>query len=219
MQKYKIQLELTSPCLPGAGEGWGSIIDTDLVFDSFGLPYFPARRLKGALKESAIEVVEIMQYADISYFNQDIVKYVFGIPGDIKGGKVHFSNLYLPQYDKVSAWCRWALQEYNNILSPEVIISVLTEIRQQTSINKNGIAEDYSLRTMRALKAGMFFEGEVYFLNKDDEVTDLMALSCENLRRIGTMRNRGFGSVNCALLTENQNIFEKTISKLEKEVG
>jgi hypothetical protein len=78
---------------------------------------------------------------------------------------------------------------------------------------------DSFCRTMRALKAGMFFEGEVYFLNKDDEVTDLMALSCENLRRIGTMRNRGFGSVNCALLTENQNIFEKTISKLEKEVG
>ncbi|MGI6308496.1 MAG: RAMP superfamily CRISPR-associated protein [Dethiobacteria bacterium] len=219
MQKYRIQLELTSPCLPGAGEGWGSVIDTDLVFDSSGLPYFPARRLKGALRESAVEVMEMMQNAKISYFDQDLIKHVFGTPGDIEGGKIYFSNLHLPQYDEVSAWCRWALQEYNNILSPDVITNVLTEIRQQTSINEDGLAENHSLRTVRVLKTGLSFEGEISLLSKNETAIDLLALSCANLHRLGTMRNRGFGRVKCSLLAGNQNIFEKTINKLEKKVG
>ncbi len=219
MQKYRIQLELTSPCLPGAGEGRGSVIDTDLVFDSCGLPYFPARRLKGALRESANEVIEMLQQAKISYFEQGLIEHIFGVPGDIEGGKIYFSNLHLPQYDEVSAWCRWALQEYNNILSPDVITNVLTELRQQTSINENGIAEDHSLRTVRVLKTGLSFEGEISLLSKNETAIDLLALSCANLHRLGTMRNRGFGCVKCSLFAGNQNIFGYAIDKLEKEAG
>jgi CRISPR/Cas system CSM-associated protein Csm3 (group 7 of RAMP superfamily) len=229
LQGYKIRLEFISPGLPGAGEGWGSVIDTDLVFDSLGLPYFPARRLKGALKESALETLEMMLLANIPAFKKelrdDLIEIAFGKPGSAQGGLINFSNLNLPQYDKVSLWCKWALQEYSNILSPDIIINTFTEIRQQTSINERGVADDHSLRTVRVLKAGIVFEGEVSFYEAGADyeavtkIIDLLVLSCANLRYLGTMRNRGFGRVRCTLLKNNSNCFDETIDRLAKEAN
>lgn len=47
MAVFTFNLELLSDTLIGSGEGWGATIDTDVVFDDFGLPYIPARRVKG----------------------------------------------------------------------------------------------------------------------------------------------------------------------------
>ena len=46
MSEYIVTISLESNCLLGSGEGWGSVVDADIVFDNIGLPYFPARRLK-----------------------------------------------------------------------------------------------------------------------------------------------------------------------------
>lgn len=220
MQKYKIRVEFTSPSLPGAGEGWGSVIDTDVIFDSWGLPYLPARRFKGALKGSALEVVEMLAQSGIEIFPDCIIAKTFGQRD--KEGQVDFSNLHLPQYQEVSAWCRWAMQEYSNVLSPEVMINTFTEIRQQTAINEYGVADDYSLRTIRVLKADITFEGlvSIYKNNHDDygDVVKLLALACANLRQLGTMRNRGLGQVRCSLWCNGSNVSQLVIDKLAREV-
>lgn len=218
MKEYIIRLEFISPGLPGVGEGWGSIIDTDIVFDSLGLPYFPGRRLKGLLKESARQVFEMLDLSGATYFDDDLINKAFGKPGSIEGGEIIFTNLQLPDYKDVSMWCRWALTQYNTILSPDVIINAFTEIRQQTAINEKGIADDNSFRTVRVLKAGTVFEGNacIKYDNSDNDIEDLLALACINLRRLGTMRNRGFGKVKCALLYKGKDLSEQSIKRIEK---
>lgn len=218
MQDYKIRIEFTSPSLPGAGEGWGSVIDTDVIFDTYGLPYLPARRLKGALKNSALEIIDMLTLSGISSFEAGVVDKAFGLPGFAEG-QVCFSNMYLPQYQQVSAWCRWALQEYSGVLSPDVIINTFTEIRQQTAINKDGLVANHSLRTLRVLKSGMVFEGTVSFINNNADIINLLALACANLRQIGTMRNRGFGQVECSLLENGHNVSHSVIEHLAKGVS
>ena len=43
----KITIKLLSDALINSGEGFGAIIDSDVVFDDIGLPYIPAKRIKG----------------------------------------------------------------------------------------------------------------------------------------------------------------------------
>ena len=54
----KAKIELLSDLCTSAGDGQASIVDTEVCFDDFGLPFIPAKRLKGLLKESLIEVLE-----------------------------------------------------------------------------------------------------------------------------------------------------------------
>jgi CRISPR/Cas system CMR subunit Cmr4 (Cas7 group RAMP superfamily) len=61
MKTYTLKLTLLSPCLIGSGEGFGAVIDSDIVFDEFGIPYIPAKRIKGCLRDSAIEVCEMFK--------------------------------------------------------------------------------------------------------------------------------------------------------------
>ena len=219
MSEYKIVITLESNCLLGSGEGWGSIIDADIVFDNIGLPYFPARRLKGCIRESAEEILEMMEYAGIKKFGKQQFDLIFGKSGDIDGAEVIFNNLYLPNYKDVVLWCGWALKEFKCALSPEIIVNSFTNIRHQTSINEKGIADDKSLRTCRVLKSGLKFEGSVTVKNKNSDILDLLALSCLNLRHIGAMRNKGYGEVGCSLRKEADNISTRCIERLEREVN
>ena len=59
MLNYQIKIILKSDTLIGSGEGFGSIIDTDVVFDDLGIPYIPAKRVKGIMLESAEELNEM----------------------------------------------------------------------------------------------------------------------------------------------------------------
>jgi CRISPR/Cas system CMR subunit Cmr6 (Cas7 group RAMP superfamily) len=43
---YKIILKTLSDTLIGSGKSSGTIIDSDIVFDSHCLPYIPAKRIK-----------------------------------------------------------------------------------------------------------------------------------------------------------------------------
>ena len=53
MKSYTIEIQLISDAIIGSGEGFGSLIDTDIVFDGLGVPFIPARRIKGCLRDAA----------------------------------------------------------------------------------------------------------------------------------------------------------------------
>ncbi len=218
MTGYSINISLLSDCLLGSGEGWGSVVDADIVFDSIGLPYFPARRLKGCIRESAKEVIEMMDDAGIKKFSKNIERDVFGSAGEVKGAKVIFNNLLIPNYEDVARWCGWANEKYKNAISPEVIVTSFTSIRQQTAIDDKGIADDKSLRTARVLKAGLEFKGTVLIRQETQEIVDLLAFACANLRYVGTMRNKGYGRISCAFKKEDSDLIKECIERLEKEV-
>jgi len=86
----------------------------------------------------------------------------------------------------------------------------------QTRIDDEGIADDHSLRTIRVIRKGLTFEGEIktQIPNADSEF--LLELACANLRRIGTKRNRGLGEVKCSL---NGSDIKDKIQKLKTAGG
>ena len=86
MSVFKLNLKLLSDTLIGSGEGWGAIIDNDIVFDDFGLPYIPARRVKGCLRESALEVMEMFEQSGISFASRGDIGTLFGKPGQSESG-------------------------------------------------------------------------------------------------------------------------------------
>jgi len=214
MRTFSMELILESPCLIGSGEGFGSLIDSDIVFDELGIPYIPAKRVKGCLRDSAIEVCEMFSQSGIKIFdlsqeNSDnkfkIVSKVFGKPGSQYNAPVYFSNLIIRDYEELAKWLKYLGKKYNDIFNRESIINQYTEIRQQTSIDEeSGTAKKHSLRTIRVAKRGLIFEGTIDFEEEGEDMIKLIYFACENFRRFGTKRNRGLGKVKCELY-ENKN--------------
>ncbi|MBI5207064.1 MAG: hypothetical protein HY934_04655 [Candidatus Firestonebacteria bacterium] len=143
MKNLKIEIKLLSDTLIGSGEGFGAIIDTDIVFDDLGIPYIPARRIKGCLRESAEQVCEMLKIFNIPLKS---ISEIFGT-GE-KPSLLTFSNLTIEEYEKNRQWLGYFAEEYKNIISKDAILDTFTMIRQQTALDK-GIAREHSLRTIR----------------------------------------------------------------------
>ncbi|GBD96762.1 MAG TPA: hypothetical protein ENG83_07470 [Nitrospirae bacterium] len=204
MKQYILKLELISPALIGSGEGFGAIIDTDIVFDEVGIPYIPAKRIKGCLRDSAMEIREMLNSSGISFPVE--TEKAFGKPGDSKSAPVYFSNLTIDNYEDNKKCLEYFLKsgEYNDILSRERILETFTETRQQTRIGLDGVAYDHSLRTIRVIKKDTTFYGDIFIEEKDDEdIINTLLFGCLNFCHIGTKRNRGFGEVRCILLDKS----------------
>ncbi|MHB2156394.1 RAMP superfamily CRISPR-associated protein [Calditrichota bacterium GD2] len=214
--RYTIRLTLESDTLTGSGEGFGAVIDNDIVFDELGLPYIPAKRIKGCLRQSAEEVNDMLVLSNLSeQFNLDEV---FGKQGSEESAPVFFHNLYLEDYDNLRSWLKYYLnqEEWKQFLSPEIILDYFTILRQQTAIDEEkGKAKEHSLRTSRVLRKGISFVGEINFWSEDKRMIEVLSLACRNLRYIGTRRNRGFGKIKCKLLKNDSPISSEILEETE----
>jgi len=107
------------------------------------------------------------------------------------------------------------MNEYQDIITRESIINQYTELRQQTAIDEGtGTAQEHSLRTIRVAKRGISFTGTIDIEEANDDLIALLYFACKNLRRIGTKRNRGFGSIECKLYEDSKEI--NFLAKLEE---
>ena len=209
MLNYQIKIILKSDTLIGSGEGFGSIIDTDVVFDDLGIPYIPAKRVKGIMLESAEELNEMFHVLNK---NIDIGK-IFGEKGT-KEGLAHFSNLHLENYANIREWLEY-YRKKTKIINKQNIIAHMTSIRYSTSIdNKTNIAKEGSLRTERIINSGKNFVSDIDF---PEELEENIALICQNVRRIGTKRTRGLGEIEVLLLKNGQSVNDIALKKLESE--
>ena len=52
----KLRITLRSDLCAGSGESFGNSVDTDICISDAGLPYIPARRLKGCLRAEAVQL-------------------------------------------------------------------------------------------------------------------------------------------------------------------
>lgn len=201
---YTLTLTTESYLLTSSGEG-GVLIDTDVVFHSTGFPIIPARRIKGMLKESLEEVLEISGKQEQEL--KEIVISLFGESGrSTYEGKLLFHSLMLHNWEQKVAVEIAANPEYG-AFKPDFIKTYFTAEIQQTAIGRvdrkdevEGVAKRRSLRNYRVIKPGISFEGLL-------ETTAALTLEQEkflerailNLRNAGTRRNRGFGKVKCEL--------------------
>jgi len=211
-QILTVKLKLLSDALIASGEGQGALIDSDVLFDSYGLPYIPGRRFKGCLREAAREVQLMLKHSDLSLpFD---IEQVFGLPGQSEAPQVYFSGLYPPDYDLNRDWLYYLQKK--NVLTPEDTSNALCDIRYQIAIEDDpskspGVTKDHSLRTMRVLSKDFVFEGSITVNSEwSPLIKNTLLLAAQQLEDIGVgaKRKRGFGWISCELWHDQKNLSE-----------
>ena len=182
---YQLVITLQSALCAADGDGFASVIDTDIVTDTHGIPYIPARRLKGCLHEAAEEFVEREQ-----------IDAIFGRRGEKESGSLHIGNAILSDYSSVLA--------ASSHIPAQRVTELFTESIASTAIGEEGSADENSLRFMRAVSARAPWNREkpLVFLADveiDETLAEQFGRICKALRHIGYKRNRGFGAVSCRL--------------------
>jgi len=88
----RMTITLLSDMCCGTGEGDGINLDTTTAFDEMGLPFIPAKRLKGLLRESA----EFLADYHPRYDSQ-VVTRLFGGPNG-ESGAIRLDNAVISDY-------------------------------------------------------------------------------------------------------------------------
>lgn len=172
MGKLTVTIKTLSPLHLGSGQE-NIIVDSDVVYDHYGMPYFPAKRFRGALYESALELAEMAEEREgLTEHNVDAF---FGRDTSRKT-VLRISNFYLTDeqgtpYESLCKQWKYLQQKYAGLLTPEDVLSVYTTMRYYTSIHPTkGIALSGSLHNMRVVKKNLVFQGTIEW---DHDVFDL----------------------------------------------
>lgn len=195
MSHYKLSITLLSDLCVSDGGVYNSSLDMDVVYDTLGIPFIPAKRLKGCLRECAHELTESGLPVSVGT--------LFGEKDD-RPGIVRISNAYPEHYDDYRA----EIQKNPDavIYHPQNVLKNFTYIRTETSIDYNtGTAQEASLRTMRVVKRNLVFSSEVEIQDDGLESKERkklcreLDLCCKTLRHMGMSRTRGLGEISCCL--------------------
>lgn len=208
-----LTITLKSDLCVGSGYSYAGLIDSDICFDKYGIPYIPARRLKGCLRQSAED------YLLGTIINEADINDIFGVVGDYSTKGVCFENAYPTQYEQLFRELELACKKAG--IHQESILRSFTCIRGQTKL-KDGVAEDNSLRYTRVLNHYSPLDGEeMVFVSRfiihesDDALMQKLEAIAKATRQIGLKRNRGLGSISCKLSYET--ISEETIEVTDGE--
>lgn len=193
----KLKIELMSDLCVGSGYSYAGVIDSDVSYDEYGLPYIPARRLKGCMREAAELVCP------------DTAEKLFGKTGDNGTKGIVLQNAYIEEYDSVAE----ELGKLHNTtcgeasyLSQQNILKMYTGIRAQTKLcQETGTAEKNTLRYTRIVGQYDPLKGKVPLcfyakLETQDTYREALERIVKAVRNIGMNRNRGLGSVRCSLV-------------------
>ena len=178
----KIRVELISDLCPASGNSFAGHIDTDICFDSQGLPYIPGKRLKGCLRECGLDILSVDD-TDLGKFNK-----LFGETGSSVSEALNIDNGRLENYEDI-------LSQIGDAHSTE-LADVYTSIRTRTRM-KGGKAAPGTLRAARVLNQEQVYEFPVTLAPDTEGFLDLCVKS---LRSMGLNRSRGLGEVTCRLL-------------------
>ena len=185
MKKGKLQIILKSDLCVSDGGVYNSLLDTDICYDKYGFPFIPGKRIRGCLRESALELLDWG-----ACINPDTL---FGKEGD-SPSSVKVGDAVLEEYDSLIQ----SVKGVNNMLfHPQNILNYYSYVRTQTAIDYDtGVADDTSLRTMRVAKKGLVFEAPVEY---EEEIEKNLERCANILRHMGIARTRGFGEVEVKL--------------------
>lgn len=193
-RKGVIRIELMSDLCVSDGGVYNSALDTEICKTAEGIPYIPAKRLKGCLRECALELND--------WGMQIPVKELFGDEGDARG-KVRISNAYIEDYDRIRRDIAAASRTCAApIVHPQNVIDSYSYIRTETSVDYDtGVAKDDTLRTMRVADKGLVFLAETAV---DEELVPYLQDVCRALRHMGISRTRGLGEVKVTFTTADE---------------
>lgn len=198
------------------------------MYDDFGLPFIPAKRIKGCLRDSLEELLYFFHSVDKDYKIFQLIDpdLCFGQRNERgnefrgKSGLVRFSNLKIKGYESIKSNLHNLInteKSYSKYFHSESVLENYTILKRSTSIDEEtGSAKFTSLRTIRALKKNLIFEGELEF-PENQNLEYALALAVSNFRSMGTSRNRGLGRIASSLKDEKGNTTENLIKELRKK--
>lgn len=178
--QYKMMIELLSDTCPASGAVYNSAVDTEVEYDRYGLPFISGKRIKGCLRESALQLFD--------WGKKVPIEELFGSKGSQSGCLV-IDNARVPEYER----CCKELEEEEDakLTHPMNVLGLFTSLRYQTSL-EHGIAKQEALRCQRVLKKGNCFESMVSF---PEAYYDTMNDICKITRHMGMNRTRGMGEI------------------------
>ncbi len=203
MANYTLKIECNSAVCPASGETWGGVVDNDVIYDDIGIPFIPAKRLKGLLVESAMDVCYAMQKIarDEKKENWNVKNMfdLFGLDGNQEPAPIIIDDAKIDQYDEKRAWLAWAQNNVRDLASPMQVLSLFTTLRAQTSIgcddNNEKKAEDEILLDYKDSHAG----------EKSDDDFNLAGISKPHSLRVQRVLRRGLVFESKIQITENIN--------------
>ena len=194
MDTYRITIRTLTDTMLGSGESVPGIIDNDIKYDRYGIPYMNAKTLKGHLREQMemLKAVGGAEYAGVSI--EDLLG-SSDRESEKKLGKLHFSRVR--PSENVCRTIEKAVQE--GTTRPEEILDALTVMNTYTRIGDNGIVEHGSLRTARMFRKDLVLTADLLTEPLTEEEHTLLKDAVMALQHIGTMKSKGKGLVACTL--------------------
>lgn len=198
-------VQLLSPIHLGSGQADVNV-DAEVIHDDVGLPYFPAKRFKGLLYESALEVAEMSELSGLNLLQKAELNELFqhGCEGKTQ---LVVSNLCLPDYEQMHEEWQSFEQNFPSVFQPLDVLEQYTSLRYQTKIDaETGTAADTSLHNMRVVEEGLSFTGELEVIPGSCHAFEILALALRNLSQAGLKRTRGFGHIACTMEQNGRDI-------------
>lgn len=184
----ELRITLKSDMCSASGDGFSLSIDTDVSYDSHGLPVIPSRRIKGCMLESA------------KYIGAQNIGGIFGVSGTNRGS-LRIGNAVPEGYASLCT------EAENSGKNAQQILALFTSVKASTAI-EDDTAKNESLRFMRAVNHYSPFDGsEMVFtapIEIEEQYFDELSRICRAVRNIGYKRTRGFGAVRCGLVMSEQ---------------
>ncbi len=199
-------IELCSDLCVSNGESYGSVIDTDIAYDHLGFPVIRGKILKGCLRETAEELL------DMGMIKEEMLNTLFGEKGNASSGILTIQDAHPANYPKLLSDAR------KFKISREKLLGCYSYTRGQTRINENGTAEKDTLRTTRVLHRGLTFlcEYTISVGENTEEYKDVFENCLKLLRHIGMNRTRGLGEIRCKIISDDKVICN--LPETEQEV-
>ena len=197
---YNLKMKLLSDTTFGRGDGVAGLVDQEVEHDSNGFPYLRGRTLKGLLSEECDNLIAVLSPDNIRQYWQKVAADLFGKPGSSLEtiSQMHVGDACLPEdlREVIGYQIQW-----DKKLNKTDILESLTNIRRQTSINNmTGVAEERSLRSARVILRDLEFTAPLIFeIPPNKNTLTVLSVGVLALRRVGSMRNRGLGYVQCRL--------------------
>lgn len=196
--KGRLTITLKSDLCAGTGFSYAGLVDSDICTDNVGIPYIPARRIKGCLRQSSED------YLLGNVLTQRDIDRIFGVSGDDSAKGLYVSDAVLPEYEEIKSELLSVCD--NPVVDSEKICCFFTHVQGQTKL-KDGVAEDNTLRYTRVVnrfslidKKEMTFVSNLSFFTEEDseEIVEKIKKIAKATRNIGLKRNRGLGSIKCS---------------------
>lgn len=202
-RKYgELIITLKSDLCVGSGYSYAGVVDSDSCYDECGLPFIPAKRIKGCIREA----VETTLY---SLYSEDDIASVFGVSGDDHSSSFMLENAYIGEYEQIFEYLmekHISKSDKFSAFGAQEVLGRFSYVMGQTRM-ENGVAEKGSLRYTRSINHFSPVNGEEMVFRAEfscnTEDWDLISNGAKATRHIGLKRNRGLGNVRIEAVERN----------------